>query len=367
MENITMLLIGKPSIYKWAIQKPWRSVSHNQRVMVIHPLHDGWWFFIPKDLKTVEWWCFFFIPNDAHPRWDLELENFPTASNGAGDDRCHLSSRQPWAAHGHIIGGIDLPNWWLVAGGDKFPKNGHWRHDKLWQTHLEMGGFSNAIFEVEPNTTPYFLFAVQVANDYHRWPVCQEWWLFHLWKKNLLLEWPHTTHLVVSDVQPHRHGVLVALHPSRQKRFAMIRGGHGVPESQEGPELERDLYPTLWILWQWEPSNSPMIKRPSRSDRQRLIVKVVWLPAPCTLQRILSWRVSVGIDNMGPWTPPQFPMCLRKYRTLSRFRCTAATCRPIVGLGALRSWRPQRMLLNLTFIIWWLYHQFTSVRGSRKH
>jgi hypothetical protein len=57
------------------------------------------------------------------------------------------------------------------------------------------------------------------------------------WVKN-------TIHLVVSDVQPHRHGVLVAIHPSPQKRFAMIRGGHGVPESQEGPELEREIsYP----------------------------------------------------------------------------------------------------------------------------
>ena len=42
MERSTMLLIGKPSISIRAIEKPWRTVSHNQRVMDIKQINSGW-------------------------------------------------------------------------------------------------------------------------------------------------------------------------------------------------------------------------------------------------------------------------------------------------------------------------------------
>jgi len=35
MERSTIFKFGKPSIIQWAIEKPWRTVSHNQRVSEI--------------------------------------------------------------------------------------------------------------------------------------------------------------------------------------------------------------------------------------------------------------------------------------------------------------------------------------------
>ena len=42
--NITIFKNGKPSISIWAIEKPWRTVSHNQRVVEITH-HLGYLFF----------------------------------------------------------------------------------------------------------------------------------------------------------------------------------------------------------------------------------------------------------------------------------------------------------------------------------